>query len=113
MKTVLIIDDEPVVRALVQASLAGSFEVASFADGESALEALRRAPADLVLLDLGLPGMSGMEVARRLRYEAATASIPILYLTGHDASRISGADGVLQKPFTPESLRNLVSAWLS
>ncbi len=112
MKRVLIVDDEPVVRALVQASLSDC-DVAACADGESALRHLEQRRADLVLLDLGLPGMSGAEVARRLRGNGATAAIPIVYLTGHDASRSGGADGVVQKPFTPASLRRDLRAWLA
>ena len=82
MKRVLVVDDEPVVRALVEASLRDAFWVTTVADGASAIKVLNKTPFDLVLLDLRLPGMSGGEVARHLRSQATTASVPILLMSG-------------------------------
>ncbi len=114
MKRVLVVDDEPVIRSLVEASLAGpDCQVVSVADGVSALRAVDSERPDLILLDLGLPGMAGHEVASRLRSRHETAGIPIVYLTGLEPSGDRGpADGVIAKPFTPASLRQSTAAWL-
>ncbi|HEY7270039.1 MAG TPA: response regulator [Dehalococcoidia bacterium] len=113
MKTILVIDDEPVVRALAEVSLAGEDRVVRLApDAATALEAIADAMPDLILLDLGLPDMRGDELARRLRADDATARIPILYLTGLPPEDEGLADGVVAKPFTPEKLRAYASNWL-
>ena len=112
MKTLLIVDDEPVVRALVAASLEGEWQVAAAADGTAALAlALERQP-DVILLDVSLPGITGPEVLGRLRSVEATASIPVLYLTGLPPEPGHLADGVLTKPFTPASLRSALASAL-
>ena len=113
MKSVLVVDDEPVVRALVEASLGDAFRVTAVADGASAMNVLKKMPVDLVLLDVRLPGMSGREVARRLRSQATTASVPILLMSGVEPAEGSDADGVLRKPFTPAALRSVVADWLA
>ncbi len=113
MKSVLVVDDEPVVRALVEASLGDAFRVTAVGDGIGAIDAVEGAPVDLVLLDLRLPGMSGSEVARWLRSRAATAAVPILYMTGVEPADSDGVDGVLRKPFTPAALRAAVLPLLS
>lgn len=113
MKRVLVVDDEAAIRSLVAASL-GSDDctVVAAADGPSALSAAQQRRPDLVLLDLGLPGMPGGEVARRLRADAGTADVPIFYLTGREPDDLRAADGVILKPFTPRSLRDQVAKWL-
>ena len=81
--TILIVDDEPAIRVLLDAALDGEgYRLLEAADGPSALEAARTEHPDLVLLDIGLPGLSGLEVCRRLRDEAGTAGTPVLFLTG-------------------------------
>jgi CheY-like chemotaxis protein len=114
IKRVLVVEDEPVVRSLVEASLESeSCTVVSVTDGPSALSAALAEPPDLILLDLGLPGMAGGEVAQRLRAEASTASVPICYLTGRDPEDLGlPADGVIRKPFTPALLRDGLAKWL-
>ena len=81
-QTILIIEDDPDLVEVVQYNLEReSFGVLSAADGEKGLEeALRRRP-DLILLDLMLPGLDGLEVCRRLRADEATRAIPIIMLT--------------------------------
>ena len=114
MKRVLVVDDEPAIRALVAASLESKdWEVTAVGDGSGAFAALRRRRPDLILLDVGLPGMSGCEVLRRLRADQATAKIPILLLTGLEPPENVAPDGVLRKPFTPARLRDSVLSWLS
>jgi two-component system, OmpR family, alkaline phosphatase synthesis response regulator PhoP len=112
MKWVLVVDDEPVIRSLIVASLSRpGLNVVEVADGTSALETARQNPPDLILLDVGLPGIRGDEVARRLRSDPSTADIPILYLTGLPADA-SDADGVIDKPFTPNRLKESTASWL-
>ena len=83
MQRVLVVDDEPSVRSLVSLSLEGQdCKVEAFCDGRDALEALAPEYPDLILLDVGLPGMSGDEVLRRLRADERTAAIPVVLLTG-------------------------------
>ncbi|HEY4686427.1 MAG TPA: response regulator [Dehalococcoidia bacterium] len=114
MKRVLVVEDEPAIRALISASLQGSgCEVASVSDGRAALRALQEARPDLVLLDLGLPGLGGAEVLRRLRADTATAAIPIVLLTGREPPEDAAADAVLLKPFTPATLRRSLAGWLT
>jgi len=113
MKRVLVVDDEPVIRTLVTASLeSGECTVVAVGDGPSALESVENGRPDLILLDVALPGMSGRDVARRLKADRRTASIPILYLTGLDAGPCLYAEGVIAKPFTPASLRACAADWL-
>src|SRR6266508_4546944 len=107
---VLVVDDEPTVREVVSRYLElGGYRVAVAGDGQEALRLAlsTQAPPDLVVLDLMLPGMDGLEVCRRLR---ASAPIPIVMLTarGHEADRIVGlelgADDYVVKPFSPREL---------
>jgi CheY-like chemotaxis protein len=113
MKRVLVVDDEPVIRALVAASLAGDdYEVAAAADGPGALAALEQLTPDLILLDVGLPGLSGDAVLSRLRAASATAAIPVVLLTGQEPPADAGPTAVLRKPFTPTLLRNSIAAVL-
>lgn len=105
MKRLLVVDDEPAVRSLITASLAGSdWEITAVADGSSALDAAKARQPDLILLDVGLPGLSGVEVLRRLRSQRSTASVPVVYLTGLVPETGPAPDGFLAKPFTPASL---------
>jgi CheY-like chemotaxis protein len=114
MKRILVIDDEPVVRALVQACLGSNdCEVACAADGSGALESVSVHRPDLILLDVGLPGVSGPELLRRLRADETTRSIPVLLLTGLEPPEGVEPDGVVLKPFTPSSLRSSLAGWLS
>lgn len=114
MKRVLVVDDEQTVRSLVSLSLEGpECRVDAFCDGRDALEALGADQPDLILLDVGLPGMSGDEVLRRLRTDRRTASIPVVLLTGIEPPEGANPDGVVLKPFTPASLRHSLENWLA
>jgi len=113
MLNVLVVDDEPVIRALVAAGLqTDELQVTGVADGATAIAAVEAATPDLVLVDVGLPGMDGREVLRRLRSNPLTAEIPVLLLTGLEPSEDTGADGIVHKPFTLEVLRSSVAACL-
>ncbi len=105
---VLVVDDDHTVREVVVSYLrAGGHHVVDVADGESALVAMRARPADLVVLDLMLPGMGGLEVCRRLRQ---ASDVPVIMLTalGAETDRIMGlglgADDYVTKPFSPREL---------
>ncbi len=108
MARVLVVDDDRTVREVVVSYLrAHGHDVVETGDGESALGAMRDAPADLVVLDLMLPGIDGLEVCRRLR---ADADVPVIMLTalGAEADRVVGlelgADDYVTKPFSPREL---------
>ncbi len=115
MKRVLVVDDEPTVRALNCAGLeAFDLEVTAVADGDAALACLGDVDAtpDLILLDVGLPGMNGVEVMNRVRSMPSTAAVPVLLLTGLEPTEETSANGVVQKPFKLETLRTQVEFWL-
>jgi DNA-binding response OmpR family regulator len=113
MAGVIIADDDPDIRDLVAFKLEqAGMDVTAVGDGIAALEAVRAAPPDLVVLDVSMPGMSGLDVCRMLRSNPATLSTPIMMLTARAQERdvesgfLAGADDYLVKPF---SLRELVS----
>jgi two-component system, OmpR family, alkaline phosphatase synthesis response regulator PhoP len=118
-KLILVIEDERDISDLVRFNLEqDGFAVAVAADGEQALATLRRERPSLVILDLMLPGISGLEICRRLRSDAATAHLPIVILTAKaaEADRVvgleMGADDYLTKPFSPRELLARVRAVL-
>lgn len=111
MTRVVAADDDPDILLLVRISLErAGFEVECVADGDAALQALQRAPADLAVLDVSMPRMDGLEVTRRLRADPATAALPILLLTAAvqpaavEAGAAAGADAHVGKPFSPADL---------
>jgi len=113
---VLVVDDDVTVREVVVSYLrAAGHTVVEAADGADALRAMRSEPADLVVLDLMMPGIDGLEVCRRLR---ATTDVPIIMLTalGAEVDRVvgleSGADDYVTKPFSPRELVLRVEALL-
>jgi two-component system alkaline phosphatase synthesis response regulator PhoP len=108
VKTVLVVDDEPRIVDLARDYLEhAGFTVLTAADGPSALRAARTRKPDVLVLDLGLPGMDGLDVARELRRDS---SVPIVMLTARDdeLDRILGleigADDYVTKPFSPREL---------
>jgi two-component system phosphate regulon response regulator PhoB len=112
MKTkILVVDDEPDALELVEFNLRqAGYEVSSAADGAEALKKARSTIPDLVVLDLMLPEMDGLEVCKVLRRDPATARIPIVMLTAKagEVDRILGlelgADDYITKPFSPREL---------
>jgi phosphate regulon transcriptional regulator PhoB len=116
---VLIVEDEPDIRELVVHHLKrDGYQVSAAASGEEALRQARAEPPDLVLLDLMMPAMDGLEVCRRLRQDPATAALPIVMLTakGDEIDRVLGlelgADDYVVKPFSPKELLARVRAVL-
>ncbi len=113
---ILVVEDEPDIASFVRRGLTyKGYEVDVAADGEAALDAVRRRPPDLVLLDLMLPGIDGVEVCRRLR---ADGDLPIIVLTARDAvtDKIAGldagADDYITKPFVFDELLARIRAAL-
>lgn len=116
MARVLVVDDDLTVREVVVSYLrAAGHTVHEAGDGADALRAMRSDPADLVVLDLMMPGIDGLEVCRRLR---AAGDVPIIMLTalGAEVDRVvgleSGADDYVTKPFSPRELVLRVEALL-
>jgi DNA-binding response OmpR family regulator len=118
---VLIADDEPSVRLLLRVNLPLSgFEVVEAANGEEALAQAREARFDLFVLDVMMPGLSGLEVAARLRAEAETSAVPFVFISARaDEADVRegyalGAADYITKPFDPlrlgERLRAVLDA---
>ena len=116
---ILVVDDEPDITALVAYHLArAGFRVKTAATGLEALEAVRAEPPDLIVLDLMLPGRSGLEILAELRRREETRDVGVILLTARreEADRVrglsEGADDYLTKPFSPEELVLRVKAVL-
>ena len=108
---ILVIEDEEDILALVHYNLAKEgFRVQTATSGEDGLKAAQETPPDLILLDLMLPGMDGLEVCRALKREPVTAAVPIVMMTakGEEADVVAGlelgADDYVTKPFSPRIL---------
>jgi two-component system phosphate regulon response regulator PhoB len=116
---ILIVEDEEPLTLLLRYNLeAAGYEVESVARGDEAELKLRESAPDLIVLDWMLPGLSGIELCRRLRSRAATAQLPIIMLTarGEETDRVrglaTGADDYIVKPFSVPELLARVSALL-
>jgi two-component system phosphate regulon response regulator PhoB len=115
----LVVDDEPDILELVQYNLRkAQYDVVCVASGEEALAQVRSAPPDLIVLDLMLPGVDGLEVCKALKRDTRTAAIPIVILTarGEEADIVAGlelgADDYLTKPFSSRVLLARIRAVL-
>ena len=120
MTSVLVVDDDPDVCDLVRYKLEQSgFDVRRASDGDQALREVDAQVPDLVLLDIMMPGMSGLEVLERWRANGATEKLPVIMLTAkaqeNDVERgfELGADDYVIKPFSPRELARRVTAVLS
>ena len=116
---IVLVEDEPDIAEVLQYNLEKEgLRVVTERRGDSALETIRRDPPDLVLLDLMLPGLDGLEVTRALKRDGATARLPIVMLTakGEEVDRIVGlelgADDYIPKPFSPREVVLRVKAVL-
>src|ERR671935_1699149 len=111
--TVLICDDEANLRELIRVSLPPGYDVVEASDGEEALALARSLRPELVILDLMLPRLNGLDVLSKLKADPELTATPVLVVTAQPASeeeaRANGADGVIGKPFGPEELAELAA----
>ncbi|MGH9862809.1 MAG: response regulator, partial [Candidatus Acidiferrales bacterium] len=119
MKRVLIIEDDKDIVELVRYNLEkDGFQVTAVGDGLSGLAHLKKSPPDLLLLDLMLPKLSGLEICKEVRRNQSLNRLPVLMLTarGDEADRVVGlelgADDYVTKPFSPRELVARVKALL-
>lgn len=119
MRTLLIVDDEDGVRSLVRMTLdSDSLEILEAKEGHQALEVARAHHPDLILLDVMLPDLSGIEICRELKSDPLMASTKIVMLTAKaqqsdlGEAEEAGADGYFTKPFSPIALTQKVEAIL-
>src|SRR5229473_2076188 len=111
MERVLIVDDDPDIQKLVSYNLSqAGFRVSTAATGSAALESVHDQPPDLIILDIMLPDLDGLEVCRKLRQQDKSRRIPIIMLTARtqEVDRVVGfelgADDYVMKPFSPREL---------
>lgn len=114
----IVEDEEDIAEVLAYNLRKEGFEIEIFPRGDTVVEEVRRRPPELILLDLMLPGMDGLEVTRMLKRDRATSAIPLVMLTakGEEVDRIVGlelgADDYISKPFSPREVALRVKAVL-
>jgi two-component system phosphate regulon response regulator PhoB len=120
MSRILLAEDDPDIRHLVTFKLQrAGFDVTAVADGFAALRDAHAHPPDLVLLDVRMPRISGIEVCRELRADRRTAGVPIIMLTAQARSQdleqafAAGATDYVVKPFSPRELLDRVETVLA
>jgi two-component system phosphate regulon response regulator PhoB len=120
MTAILVADDDTDIRDLVSFKLEqAGFDVTAVDNGLAALTAARQEPPDLVVLDVMMPGMSGIDVCRELRADESTAGLPIILLTARaqegdvEVGFGAGANDYIVKPFSPRELVTRVEAVLA
>jgi len=110
-------DDDPSLRELVRAVLGPGYRFVEAADGTEALALAREDRPDLVVLDVMLPGLSGIEVLEELRTDDGLASIPVVVITAWSHAeldaQVAGADRFVSKPFDPDELSTAVEELLA
>ena len=112
----MIIDDEEDVAHLAARRIRSwGHEVVCLYEGNAALEAVRRERPSLILLDIRLPDVSGLDVYRRIRGETCLSFIPIVFFSAHGSQeeyclKELGAEGFIRKPYDPEEFRDILSA---
>lgn len=115
--TILVCDDDPSLRELVRAVLGPAYRFAEAADGLEALALARELRPDLVVLDVMLPGLSGIEVLEALRLDEELRSIPVVVITAWSHAELdaqgAGADRFVSKPFDPDDLSRAVEELLA
>jgi DNA-binding response OmpR family regulator len=120
MTTILVADDDADIRDLVAFKLEqAGYRVVAVADGVQALDAVRAELPDLAVLDLMMPGLSGLDVCAEIRRESASAHLPVIMLTARVQEQdvamgfATGADDYVTKPFSPRELLSRVQAVLA
>jgi CheY-like chemotaxis protein len=117
---ILIVDDNPLNLKLVRVLLSGEgYSVHAAVDAEEALRLLDQLAPDVILMDLQLPGMDGLELTRRIKADPERRDITILALTAYamkgddDRARAAGADGYLVKPVDTRTLPNVIAGYIA
>ena len=120
MARILVADDDVDIRELVEFKLSTlGHDVVSVADGAAAVEACQAQRPDLAVLDVMMPGVSGLDAIRAIRADPALADLPVILLTARaqesdvETGFDSGADDYITKPFSPRELASRVEALLS
>jgi two-component system chemotaxis response regulator CheY len=120
MPRILIVDDSPTIRKMVRASLRSldSFDFLEAANGLDAIEQVALGPVALMILDLNMPDMHGVDVLRFLRHHPSSREVPVVVLTtrgdesSRDAAVAAGATHYMTKPFVPQALLSTVKGLL-
>lgn len=116
--TVLVCDDEEVLRVLIAAALGNDYELVEARDGDEVLARARAERPDLIILDMMMPGRSGLDVLPELRSDPDLGPTPVVMLTARtqaadrEAAAVAGADRFLAKPFSPLELSRVVAELL-
>jgi|ERR1035437_532789 CheY-like chemotaxis protein len=109
-KRIVVADDEPFILSALQDTLSDSFSVTTASNGVEAIKAVQKVNPDLIILDVMMPEMDGLEACKNLKRDKATSSIPIILLTAKgqitdiEKGFKSGADAYVVKPFSPARL---------
>ena len=118
-KVILVVDDAPAIIDLLAGLLKGKYKVKAALNGKVALRIAQSAkPPDLILLDIVMPGMNGLEVCKELKKNAETTNIPIVFLSGEadeeacERGMEIGGAAYLKKPVEPESLFSVIEILL-
>jgi CheY-like chemotaxis protein len=115
--TILVCDDDPSLRELVRAVLGSRYRFVEAADGTEALALANEVRPDLIVLDVMLPGLSGIEVLELLRSDEELRSIPVVIITAWSHAEVdaqgAGADRFVSKPFDPDELYSAVEELLA
>lgn len=111
-KTILVCEDDDNLRQLIRVVIGSGYHLVEAGDGDEALVLANEHRPDLIILDLMMPRMSGLDVLQQLRASAATDGMHILVMSAwpdaENAARMAGADAFLQKPFELDALTSLV-----
>jgi CheY-like chemotaxis protein len=116
---VLVVDDDPQVLKLLRVNFElDGYDVVDASSGEEALKSVKRDHPDVVVCDVMMPGMDGIEVVRRLRADPKTAKLPVIVVSAKaqridlQAGQLAGADDYVTKPFDPQDLLDAVARLL-
>ncbi|MBK1641810.1 response regulator [Chromatium okenii] len=115
-RTILLVDDAPANLDLLKGILREQYKIKAATSGAKALQAVRKTPPDLILLDVMMPEMDGYAVCQQLQADSATAAIPVIFVTGHvNAAELArgnalGAVGFVTKPIDPVQLLAQIAA---
>lgn len=119
MRQILVVDDNSANLQMVRGILQRQYQVTPVNNGERALQFLERKTADLILLDIMMPGMDGLETLKRIKEKPECKEIPVIMLTGLgdeemlNACLEQGAVGVIHKPFLPDKMFSMIGETLS